>query len=293
MKKTKVFLFGSGSILQDATSNRSIFYYYFIMKMALHYHCKTMLYANGIGPISKKKNRKNVAKILEKVDLITLRDQDSIDFLSELQPNHHAFLTQDDAFSYDIETIEPIILPKKAEGKTIVGINFKFNSEQDPKIKEIAKGLKELAIRHNLFYFLIPYHLYQDLLPLKALQQELSDYSILSEAPNDPEAMIRYAASCNYQIVERLHGQIIATMLGQPFLPIDYDPKTKSFAEQAGMSKYLIRHEDLSNDTLICLFEEIFHKSVEIKQELLQFNQKAKKDANLNREYLYQIIKNF
>ena len=291
MRKSKVFLFGSGSILQDATSNRSVFYYYFIMRMALLYHCKTMLYANGIGPLFKESNRKNVARILKRIDLITLRDEDSLKLLKELQPNRNAFLTQDDAFSYDVQSIPAVSVPTKAQGKTIVGVNFKFKNEYDPKIKDIAEALQLLAQKHQLFYYLIPYHSLQDIRPLKALHHELKNCSELAAKADNPESIIAHAAGCHFQIVERLHGQIISTMLAQPFLPIDYDPKTKSFAEQTGMSNYLIHHNDLEKDRLINNFEKIMMQKDRISEQLSIFSKKAKKDAALNREHLYQIIK--
>ena len=293
MKRTKVFLFGSGSILQDATSTRSIFYYYIIMKMALLYRCKTMLYANGIGPLFKESNRKNVARILKRIDLITLRDEDSVKLLKELQPKRDAFLTQDDAFSYDVRSIPAVSRPKRAQGKTIVGINFKFKNEQDPKIKQIADALQILAQKHQLYYYLIPYHSLQDIRPLKALHNELKNCAELVAKANNPESVIAHAASCKYQIVERLHGQIISTMLAQPFLPIDYDPKTKAFAEQTGMTPYLIHHNALEKDRLIKNFEQIMEQKEEIALRLSAFSEEAKKDAALNREHLYQIIKDF
>ena len=293
MKNTKVFLFGSGSILQDATSNRSIFYYYIIMKMALRYHCKTMLYANGIGPLFKENNRRSVARILKKVDLITLRDEDSVKLLKELQPVRSAFLTQDDAFSYDVQNIPAVTPPSQAQEKTVVGVNFKFKDEQDPKIKEIANALQSLAQKHRLYYYLIPYHSLQDIRPLKALHNELKTCSELASKAEDPESIIAHAAGCKYQIVERLHGQIISTMLGQPFLPIDYDPKTKSFADQTGMNKYLIHHNSIEKDRLIKMFESVMDHQEVITEQLTKFSIEAKKDAALNREHLYQIIKDF
>ena len=38
---------------------------------------KVMLYSNGIGPLERKGNIKKTKKILDKVDLITLRDERS------------------------------------------------------------------------------------------------------------------------------------------------------------------------------------------------------------------------
>lgn len=293
MKKTKVFLFGSGSILQDATSNRSIFYYYFIMKMALHYNCKTMLYANGIGPISNPKNRKSIARILEKIDLVTIRDRDSIELMQQLKPGRPAYLTQDDAFSYDVSAVSPLPLENDIGEKTVVGVNFKLGPQDETRIVEIAGALDTLAKEHQLYYLLIPYHLSQDLEPLRKLHELLPKITELSTATYDPDMLIRYAACCKFQIVERLHGQIVASMLGQPFLPINYDPKTKAFAAQTQMTPYLMDHEQLSQNTLIEKFNTVIQNQSVIEEKLKAFYKKAVEDAALNRKHLYQIIQDF
>ncbi len=44
-----------------------------------------MVYANGVGPIDGRMNRLWTKRILNKVDLITLRDEDSRIFLEELK----------------------------------------------------------------------------------------------------------------------------------------------------------------------------------------------------------------
>ena len=293
MKKTKVFLFGSGSILQDATSNRSIFYYYFIMKMALHYNCKTMLYANGIGPINNPKNRKSIARILDKIDLVTIRDRDSIELMHQLKPGRPAYLTQDDAFSYDVSAVSPLPLEKDVGDKTIVGVNFKLGPQDEARIEEIARALRTLAEEHLFYYLLIPYHLSQDLEPLRKLHDLLPETTELSTATYDPDMLIRYAACCKFQIVERLHGQIVASMLGQPFLPINYDPKTKAFAAQTLMTPYLMDHEQLSQKMLFEKFNTVIRDQSVIEEKLTAFYKKAVEDAALNRKYLYQIIQDF
>ena len=69
MKNSKMLLFGGGSLLQDATSSKSILYYLAIIFLAQRCGIKTMLYANGIGPIIKKSNRFLATKILNNVDI--------------------------------------------------------------------------------------------------------------------------------------------------------------------------------------------------------------------------------
>ncbi len=289
MKQTKVFLLGSGSILQDTTSNRSIFYYHYIMKMALKYGCKTMLYANGVGPIRRERNRQKTAKLLNRFDLITARDQNTIDFLKELNVCTPAILTADDAFSFNFSAISPIEDHPIAEGKTPVGINFKL-PPASPMIDEIAKALALLAERHSLYYFLIPLHGDQDRPALERLHQQLDQCSDLIEDTSDPERLIGYIARNQYQIFERLHGQIISAALGIPFLPIQYDPKNQSFLEALGLDRFLLNHSDIDREALVQAFEKILSDSDTIRERLEEYTKKAQEAALQNRKNLIKLI---
>lgn len=290
MKKTKVFLLGGGSILQDATSNRSIFYYNYIMKMAIRCHCKTMLYANGIGPITKERNRKRTIKLLNQIDLITVRDSDSAELLRSFNITSPIVITADDAFSQRF-------LPKSAdqtdEQNTVVGVNFKLSTESDERIEDLAHALAALAEKHHLFYYLIPYHLGQDLPPLQSLNRMIPKVSKVIHPDGDPATTVQAIASCDYHICERLHGQIISTILGIPVLPIDYDPKNRSFAIEIGLEDYLIDRENLTAESLMEAFEKVLADKEKIEERLRDYAQRAYESALLNRQFLSDLIESY
>ena len=82
MKKSKLYISGGGSLIQNATSTRSLLYYLYSIRQAKGHGCKVMMYGCGIGPVTGKKNQDKTARILEKkVDLITLRDRESLETL--------------------------------------------------------------------------------------------------------------------------------------------------------------------------------------------------------------------
>lgn len=294
MRKTKVFLLGSGSILQDSTSSRSFFYYYFITKMAIRRHCKTLLYANGIGPIIREQNKKRAAWLLNQVDFITVRDQESIDLLRQLKVQKPAVLTADDSFSFDFSSIAPHPPVPGAEGKTIVGVNFKLDSGTPTAvIQDLGEGLSILAEKYNLFYYLLPFHFSQDYMQLQRLHRLLPENSYIVEATSEPRQLAPYFSATQYQIFERLHAQIMATMLGTPFLPIHYDPKNYALMTQIGLSDYLLSHAELSGDNLVRGFEKILTDQDIIRAKLADYTQKAREKTSLNKKYLKQMIKDY
>lgn len=290
LKQTKVFLLGGGSILQDATSNRSLFYYSYIMKMAVRCHCKTMLYANGIGPITKKRNQKRTIKLLNQIDLITVRDCDSAELLHSFNITTPIVVTADDVFS---QSFPQKSTEQTIEQKNIVGVNFKLSAETDERIEELAKALAILAEKHRLFYYLIPYHLGQDLLPLQSIHKIIPDISKVIHPNGDPLTTVQAIASCNYHICERLHGQIMSTIFGIPVLPIDYDPKNRSFAVEIGLEDYLVGHDDLTAESLTAAFEKVLRDKTKIKERLQNYAQQAKETALQNRHFLSELIESY
>ena len=77
IRKCDVLLSGGGSLLQDSTSTRSLMYYLSIIFVAKAMGKKVMLYANGIGPVSGKQNRRIIKLVVNKANLITLREENS------------------------------------------------------------------------------------------------------------------------------------------------------------------------------------------------------------------------
>ena len=97
-----VLLSGGGSLLQDSTSTRSLMYYLSITAAAKLMRKKVMLYANGIGPVSGKRNRRLVKQVVNKADLITLREENSYEELLSMGVNpKKCFVTADPVFTMD------------------------------------------------------------------------------------------------------------------------------------------------------------------------------------------------
>ena len=85
MGKTRLYINGGGSLMQDVTSHRSLWFYLFTISAAKRLGCQVMMYGCGIGPIHSPANRRRAAKVLQKsVDAITLRDTHSKEELEDM-----------------------------------------------------------------------------------------------------------------------------------------------------------------------------------------------------------------
>ena len=79
MRHTKLFLNGGGSLIQDVTSSRSLWYYLFTIAAAKKLGCRVLMYGCGIGPVTRAFDRRLTRRVLNKnVDTITLREENSL-----------------------------------------------------------------------------------------------------------------------------------------------------------------------------------------------------------------------
>ena len=100
LRHAKVLIYGGGSLLQSATSSRSLAYYLYLLRAARAADVRTVLFANGIGPFSSEQDEKRAARAMESVDLITLRDSTSFATVRAMGvKNEHIYLSADPAFT--------------------------------------------------------------------------------------------------------------------------------------------------------------------------------------------------
>ena len=84
MAGTDLLLSGGGSLLQNVTSRLSLYYYLSIIALGTLLGKKVMLFAQGIGPIRGSFSRWLTRLVCQKVDLITVRDDGSLDDLKAM-----------------------------------------------------------------------------------------------------------------------------------------------------------------------------------------------------------------
>ena len=64
MHHAKLYINGGGSLIQDVTSRRSLWYYLHNIQTAKRCGCKVQMYGCGIGPVIRESHRKMAARVL-------------------------------------------------------------------------------------------------------------------------------------------------------------------------------------------------------------------------------------
>jgi polysaccharide pyruvyl transferase CsaB len=287
IKSCDLFISGGGSLLQDVTSTRSLLYYISLMRLAKHYNKKVMVYANGVGPIDGKMNRILTRRILNRVDLITLRDEDSRVFLEELKvKNENIFVTADPVFTLNPTNPEKVlkILEKESipNNKPLVGISLRDWKDSDNLIVNIAKSIDYIVKKHNANVLLIPMHYPEDLeIGNRVLGKTNNNSTYILSNKYSVEDIMGIIKNLEMIIAMRLHSLIYAASQGTPMVGIVYDPKIEGFLKSINMD-YMCPAEGIEYQDLIEKIDMVWDNRGNYKESLVKVDQYMKKEALKN-----------
>ena len=283
LKNTKLFLMGGGSLFQDTTSQRSIIYYLTIAKMAVKSGAKTMLFANGIGPIHRIFNVVLLKKVLSKFDCLTLRDNVSYEFVKDIDIKCEKIVKSNDSVFLvdqmtDIKVNDDIL--SKASGKKILGINLRqSNNITEEFITSFAKAINNICKKYDFYVVLIPMHYAQDKPVLENLKSKINVECFLPDDYNDYKKVLSLIKTCDTLISERLHTLILAIEANKPFLALNYDPKISAFCNQLKTNRIINPIENFDVKTFEENFDVIYQDNDFIKIEK-DFYDDAKESVN-------------
>lgn len=285
---------GGGSLLQDMTSTRSLLYYLFIIRIGLLYNKKIMLYANGIGPINSSGNSKRVKKVIDNVNLITLREGDSLKLLKTMgvqKPNiivtADPVLTTMPAEKAEVDVIfekEGIPLDSK-----FIGVNIrKWKLSKDLEA-QLAASLEYIYGKYKLLPVFIPMNQSDTEIMVKTAERMNIPYRILSKTYT-PEELIGIMGRMELVIAMRLHTLIYASITATQMIGLIYDPKIKGYLDYIGQNS-AGSVENISNGIINMRVDEIMQDYMENKSRLENTMKAMKEKARKNAALAYELMK--
>ncbi len=287
IKNTDLFISGGGSLLQDVTSTRSILYYLTIMKLTKIFRKPVMVYANGIGPIEKKMNRFLTRKILNQVDLITLRDEGSKEYVKDLGvKNPNIFVTSDPVFTLEPAPVGRIDEIFSLEGiskeRPIIGISIRKWRRANNLTEIIASVIKYVIREYGVSVLLIPMHYPEDLdisLEINSLVKEKGCY-VLRQKYNVEEIM-GVIKELEIILAMRLHSLIYAATQEVPMVGLSYDPKIDGILKSLGM-EHILNVEDFTFDELVEKLDIVWKNRSDLRDKLKEQDIELKNKAISN-----------
>ena len=248
-----LFISGGGSLIQDITSARSANYYLTVIRIATALSRKTMIYGQGIGPLSNPKVRERTMKTLERCDAITLRDGDSAALLREIGVKRGIEVTCDPVLALSYEDIDKEEIEGCLRELNVLDENGKKRKplllvtarcwEDNRHLPHIARVLDAQA-RRGWDVLLAPMHFPEDMQALNEISNLMTERLYCLGTFLDARQFMALTAYADRVFSMRLHGLIFAMAAGAPMIGLSYDPKVKSFMELAGLGANCVSFED-------------------------------------------------
>lgn len=226
IKHCGAFILGGGSLLQDATSRRSLCYYLTLLSLANRMGIPTMLYANGLGPLSPK-GLAACRRVLSSVDVISLRDAASYQTVRAMHlPRTRVILGAD-----------PVLSEKSGSHPSHTPPFLAFFPKKglsEAEQKALIKAVAAVAQIHGFDILVAPMDPKKDAETVRRMAARLrrltkNRVAVVSNGDRAAEALARHASLV---ISMRLHALILAFVADTPLVGIDCDPKISAFLRE-------------------------------------------------------------
>ncbi len=281
IRRCDLLISGGGSLLQDRTSTKSIVYYLTIINLAKLFHKKVMMYANGIGPVIKPVNRRRVRRAASKIDLITLRDSNSVrELVSMGVDRDDMHVTADPVFTFDcVSPEEALSLLGEAgipDDRPFAGVSIR-EWYSVPDFERTMAGICDAIYdRYGFNIVFVVMQTPNDINISMKVRDLMENPSYILSKRYKTEELMGIVGRADFIICMRLHTLIFAARMAVPTLGIVYDPKVRDYLNMLDMPsmgdveslerEYALRQVDMLVENREIYAEALQRKTVELKE---------------------------
>ena len=272
--RTNVFMSGGGTLFQNVTSSRSLLYYISLILLAKALRKKVIIFGQGFGPLRGRFYRALARFVLNRADLITVRDQDSFEEIRKLgvnRPRVH--------LSADPSAI--LKIPRSEEGKKIlsleavrtdrpllgVAVRSVPRKEEEHLYRALSEAVDWLAKTHSYSPVFILFQCPEDMGETSKVINNMQEKSNVIFRMCRPAEMLALISNFDLLIGMRLHSLIFAAVNSVPMLGISYDPKVEAFMKTIEQP-YLKIEGEIDPRSIIHQLEGVLSNRKEIRNRL-------------------------
>ncbi|MBR8834619.1 MAG: polysaccharide pyruvyl transferase CsaB [Stigonema ocellatum SAG 48.90 = DSM 106950] len=229
LRSCDALIWGGGSLIQDATSAVSPFYYGGMMALAQKMGLKTVAWAQGIGPVKRPITRWLARQTFGGCTKVSVRDRASAAMLTDWQ-------------------IPCILAPDPVwalEGKPVPGewdlpaprvaVTLRSHPQlTETRLANLTRALVDFQKATQTFIILLPFQQRQDLHIAQAIHRQMRDTSKIL-CLEEPQLLKGVFRGVEMAIGMRLHSLIMAASVGCRCFALSYDPKINRLMEDLDM----------------------------------------------------------
>lgn len=228
LRSCDALIWGGGSLIQDATSAVSPFYYGGMMALAQRMGLKTIAWAQGIGPLKRPVTRW-LARQTFGGCTISVRDRATAAMLADW--NIPCLLAPDPVWALEAKPVPGLWdLPAPR-----VAVTLRSHPQlTETRLANLTRALVDFQKATQTFILLLPFQQRQDLPIAQAIQPQLKDVSQII-CLSEPQLLKGVFRGVEMAIGMRLHSLIMAAAEGCRCFAISYDPKINRLMENLDM----------------------------------------------------------
>ena len=239
LRASDLLVSGGGSLLQNVTSRRSLYYYMAIIVLAFLAHRPVMLYAQGIGPIEGFWARTMMRLVGNGVRLITVRDHGSLAELADMGICRPKI----------VETADPVLainpVSKDAgwqvlqwngvtDGKPLVGISVREWKGWQRYKEAFAETADRIAVELGADIVFLPMQYPEDVKTAETIAPMMKQEAVILDGEFSTAELLSLVGNMDLLLSIRLHALIFAGVMGVPLVGVSYDPKIDRFLDSIG-----------------------------------------------------------
>ena len=236
MRRRTLYINGGGSLIQDVTSRRSLWFYLFTLRAARRCGCRVMMYGCGIGPVRRPGGVKSTRRTISScVDIVTLREPDSMEELHRFGvQGPELILASDPALTLSPAPAEEIDAEFKSAGADPRGKYICFALRRWPgfeqKAADFAAAARHAYEKYGLTPAFVSINHKSDGEAAATVAALLGDVPrVFIPGPLPSALAIGVMSRMEVVVSMRLHGLIFAAGQGVPLVGVSYDPKVTAF----------------------------------------------------------------
>ena len=294
IKNTDILVSGGGTLFQDITSKKSIWYYLGIVKLAQWMGKKVCIAYQGMGPINTKFYRWLTKTTLNRksVKLIALRDKQAYEYAKEMGVKEEKMVLSSDmifmmkppAKERSLKILKDNVHGYKGDEK-LIGFSVREWKDKD-RTDLFAEVADKLVEKYNARIVFFPFHKPKDAEISKIIMHKMKheDKTVLMPNRYLPSEILGTMGLMDVNIGVRLHALVFSALMNVPTIGISYEPKIDGFLEMIDM-------------TPVCTYENISVEKILEKVEYFMQNknvnyaEKTEKFAQMGKDVLDKIIK--
>lgn len=219
LRQSDAFIWGGGSLIQDATSLLSPLYYTGLMVIAQGLGLKTIAWGQGIGPLQHPLTRWLARRVFQGCTAVSVRDRASAALLADWRvPN---LLAPDPVWALDAHPVPGLWnLPAPR-----VAVALRSHPQLTPaRLSVLTQALIDFQKASQACLLLIPFQATQDQAIAESIQPQLPGPSQILQLDH-PQQLKGVFRGVEMAIAMRLHGLIMAAAEGCRCFALSYDPK--------------------------------------------------------------------